>query len=220
MSIEALASAWARTENAPSGAVVVIDNEIAGRLRGGTPWRVTSGEALTMGMVIRPFLSPLQETLLWLVASLGTADALVEATGDEYGVSWPDTVVKSDDDTQRSSTNVMVQLGPGRIEHAILAVRTRLNGIEASKEQLLSLLSKHLLAVTALAETDSLAMLETFNNRCTNLNQRARVSLLPRGEARGRVVSVDSDGFLVLESSTGMLERIAPASFRSLEMVN
>ena len=54
MSVEALASAWARTENAPDGAVVVADSEISGRLRGGTPWRAAGDDALIMAMVIRP----------------------------------------------------------------------------------------------------------------------------------------------------------------------
>jgi biotin-(acetyl-CoA carboxylase) ligase len=220
MSVEALASAWARTENAPDGAVVVIDSEISGRLRGGIPWRVAGDDALVMAMLVRPALNPLHESLLWLVASLATADALVEVSGDEHTVIWPDTVVRQGEDLARSSVNVMVQLGPGRIEHAVLAVRTRLDGLEATKEELLRSLEEHLLAATRLVETDSLALLEMFNDRSSIMSQRARVSLLPRGEARGRIIAVDPDGFLVLESSTGMLERIAPASLRSLELVD
>jgi len=220
MSVEALASAWARTENAPDGAVVVADSEISGRLRGGTPWRANVDEALVMAMVIRPSLDPLHEALLWLVASLAVAEALAEVTGDEHTVIWPDTVVRDDGDSARSSINVTVQLGPGRIEHAVLAVRTHLDGLDATKEQLLSSLGQHLLSATRLVETNSLALLEAFNDRCSVMNRRALVSLLPRGEARGRIIAVDADGFLVLESSTGMLERIAPASFRSLELVD
>lgn len=220
MSIEALASAWARTEAAPNGSVVVVDREISGRLRGGRPWRMADDEALMMAIVIRPAMSPLQEALLWLVASLATADALTETVGQEFSVVWPDVVVGHDEDSARSRVNVIVQLGPGRIEHAVLAVRTRLAGLEATKEQLLDSLQENLLAMTLRVETDAPDMLETFNDRCSIMSQRACVSLLPRGEARGRIVAVDTDGFLVLESSTGMLERIAPASFRSLEVVD
>ncbi|NOX28784.1 MAG: hypothetical protein GXP35_01835 [Actinobacteria bacterium] len=219
-SVEALASAWARTERAPTGSVVVIDREISGRLRGGRPWRMADDEALMMAIVVRPALNPLSEALLWPVASLATADALTEATGQDYSVVWPDVVVRENEDSSRSRVNVMIQLGPGRIEHAVLAVRTRLAGLAATKEQLLHALQEHLLATTLRVETDSLAMLEAFNDRCSIINERACVSLLPRGEARGRIIAVDADGFLVLESSTGMLERIAPASFRSLELVD
>ena len=225
MSVEALASAWARTDNAPDGAIVVADSEISGRLRGGTPWRTKGDDALMMAMVIRPALDPLQEALLWLVASIGVADALAEVTGNDHPIIWPDTVMRGSEtegDTAavRSLINVTVQLGPGRIDHGVLAVRTHLDGLGATKDQLLGSLEQHLLAATRMAEGDSLALLEAFNDRCSVMNRRALVSLLPRGEARGRVTAVDKDGFLVLESSTGMLERIAPASLRALELVD
>jgi len=226
MSVEALASAWARTENAADGSVVVADSEISGRLRGGTPWRTASDEALVMAMVIRPTIDPLQEALLWLVASLGAANALANVTGIDHAVRWPDTVVRSDSDAVQSCVNVTTQLGPGRVEHAVLAVRTHLGGLDigkdqdVTKDQLLGSLEQELQAATRLLESDSLALLEAFNDRCSLMNRRALVSLLPRGDARGRVTAVDKDGFLVLESSTGMLERIAPASLRSLELAD
>jgi len=223
MSVEALASAWARTENAPDGSMLVADSEISGRLRGGTPWQTGGSEALIMAMIVRPSIDPLQEALLWSVASLGVADALTEVTGHNHAVTWPDTVVRvggSGAGSPQSRVNVAVQLGPGRVEHAVLAVRTRLDAIHASKERLLAGLEHHLQAATRLVESDSLALLDAFNDGFSMINRRARVSLLPRGEARGRVTAVDRDGFLVLESSTGMLERIAPSSVRSIELVN
>ena len=239
MSVEALASAWARTENAADGSIVVADTEISGRLRGGTPWRSEDGGALLMAMVIRPTIDPLKEALLWLVASLGAADALETVTGTEHTVHWPDTIIRtdstrrdgnrsdsirSDSEGARCVVNVMTQLGPGRVEHAVLAVRAHLDGLDVpagdSKEQLILALQQQLQAATRLIESDSLALLEAFNDRCAAISRRARVSLLPRGEARGRVTAVDSDGFLVLESPTGMLERIAPATLRSLELLD
>lgn len=226
MSVEALAAAWARTENAPDGSIVVADSEISGRLRGGTPWRTGGDDALLMAMVIRPAIDPLQEALLWLVASLGAADALDSVTGVDHLMQWPDTIIQSGDvDGARCVVNVMTQLGPGRIEHSVIAVRTHLNRLDMAnsqgdmKERLLSAFEEQLQAATRLIEHDSLALLEAFNDRCSVMNRRALVTLLPRGEARGRVTAVDKDGFLVLESPTGMLERIAPASLRSLQVV-
>lgn len=227
MSVEALASAWARTEGAPDGAIVVADSEISGRLRGGTPWRHGGDDTLLMAMVIRPAIDPLQEALLWLVASLGAADALDSVIGAPHMVQWPDTIVLEGDDgtdATRSVVNVTTQLGPGRVEHSVLAVRTHLDSLEAAngphdtKALLLAALEQQLRAATRLIERDPLALLEAFNDRCVVMNRRVLVSLLPRGEARGRATAVDKDGFLVLESSTGMLERIAPASLRSIEL--
>lgn len=220
MSVEALASAWARTENAPDGSIVVADSEISGRLRGGTPWRVDGADALIMAMVIRPTIDPLQEALLWLVASLGAANSLTDVSGNAHMIRWPDTIMGTDGEAVQASVNVTTQLGPGRVEHAVLAVRTHLGGLGAGREQLLSALGQRLHEVTRLVERDSLALLEAFSDQCSVMNERVRVSLMPRGEARGRVTAVDKDGFLVLESSTGMLERIAPASLRSLDLAD
>ena len=229
MSVEALAAAWARTEHAPDGSVVVADSEIAGRLRGGTPWRHGGDDALLMAMVIRPAIDPLQEALLWLVASLGAADALDSVTDTAHMVQWPDTIVpegQDGGDPAQCVVNVTTQLGPGRVEHSVLAVRTHLGGLEVTngpqdtKALLLAALEEQLQAATRLIERDPLALLEAFNDRCVAMNRRVLVSLLPRGEARGRATAVDKDGFLVLESSTGMLERIAPASLRSIEHVD
>ena len=219
MSVEALASAWARTENAPDGSIVVADSEISGRLRGGTPWRAGGDNALLMAIVIRPAIDPLQEALLWLVASLGAADALDSVAGATHTMHWPDTVIGESGEVQ-CVVNVTTQLGPGRVEHSVLAVRAHLDGLDATKDELLASLERELQTATRLLERDSLTLLETFNDRCSVMNRRALVSLLPRGEARGRVTAVDKDGFLVLESSTGMLERIAPASLRSLELAD
>ncbi len=230
MSVEALASAWSRTENAPDGSIVTVDSEISGRLRGGTPWHAGGDDALLMAMVIRPSIDPLQEALLWLVASLGAADALDSVTASTHVMQWPDTIVQRSGeaagDGVRCVVNVTTQLGPGRIEHAVVAVRSHIDRLDMAgeagniKERLLDALDEQLQAATRLIERNSLELLETFNDRCSMMNRRARVSLLPRGEARGRVTAVDNDGFLVLESSTGMLERIAPASLRSLELVD
>lgn len=219
MSVEALASAWARTGNAPDGGLVVAESEISGRLRGGTPWREAGDDALMMAMVIRPSIEPLQEALLWLVASIGVADALAELTGTDHELIWPDRVTSAATSV-RSVVNVTTQLGPGRIEHAVLAVRTHLDGLDATKDELLALFGTHLSLATRLVERDSLALLDAFNDRCSVINERVIVSLLPRGEARGRATAVDIDGFLVLESPTGMLERIAPASLRAIEFAD
>lgn len=219
MSIEALASAWARTENAPHGSLVVVSNEISGRLRGGTPWTLTGDDALMVAMIVRPSLPPLKEALLWLAASLGTAEALEVTTGDDHSIVWPDRVIAATEASEGETggfTNVLVQLGPGRIEHSVFAVRAVRPAPDVDGDRLIDALADRLAAASRLLDEDQLLMIETFTERCSIIDQSVRVELLPRGTARGRAVAIDPDGFLVLESPTGMLERIAPATLRSL----
>ena len=223
MSVEALASAWARTEVAPAGSVVVAETEVSGRLRGGVPWTLGGVDALSMAIVVRPNIAPMQEALLWTAATLAAAEALTTATGTEHGVVWPDRIAASAGAEHACFVNVLVQLRPGAIDHATISIRAdlRVLGIEPTepaRAALIETLSNAVKVSVALLEEDPVGLLARFSDRCLVMDERVLVRLLPRGEARGRVTAVDSDGFLVLESSTGMLERIAPASLRSLDL--
>lgn len=223
MSVEALASAWARTERAPAGSVVVADREVSGRLRGGVPWTLGGGDALSMAIVVRPDVAPMQEALLWTAAALAAAEALTTATGTEHGVVWPDRIAASVTAGHSCFVNVLVQLRPGAIDHATISIRVDLGtlGIAptgSARNALVGMLADAVKTAVELLETDSVGLLAKFTDRCLVMDQRVQAKLLPRGEARGRVTAVDHDGFLVLESSTGMLERIAPASLRSLDL--
>jgi len=224
-SVEALASSWARREQAPHGAVVVLDNEVSGRLRGGEPWNGGDAGCLMVAMVSRPDIDPLQEALLWVPASLAAADGLAAVTGRSHDVLWPDRVIDGHADTRRCAVNVLVQLGPGRVDHAVFATRVDLR---TSSEDEQGRLQKEVFVPAYVASArryldalarDPDALLVEYASRCIHIGNRVQAELLPRGEARGRATEVDRDGFLVLESPTGMVERIAPASLRSVEIV-
>lgn len=219
MSLEALAGAWARTEHGEHGSVVVIANEIAGRLRGGVPWRLGEPDGLMMAMILRPKISPLQEALLWLSVSLAATQACDAAASGEHAALWPDGVERESDGERCCYTNVSVQLGPGRVEHAILSVRADLAKLEVTHEDLLSALMPSIKSTVSLLESDPLALINSFSDRCTMVNRQVKVRLLPRGQARGRVAAIGPEGFMVLESATGMLERVAPASLHSVEVL-
>jgi len=225
MSVEALASAWARTEGASAGSVVIAETEVSGRLRGGVPWRLGGAEALCMAIVMRPNIAPMQEALLWTVAGLAAAEALTVATGTEHGAIWPDRVAGAATEEPACFVNVLVQLRPGAIDHAVLSVRVDLRTLpiassESARAELARAMALSVQHTVERLEQDPIGLLAAFNEKCLIMDQLVLATLLPRGEARGRATAVDGDGFLVLESSTGMLERIAPASLRSLELAS
>lgn len=230
MSVEALASSWARRENAPDGAVVVLHNEVSGRLRGGAPWTVSGTDSLLIAMVVRPDIDPLQEALLWLPASMAAADCLSGLTDDPQAMLWPDRVVDPHSSAIWGFCNVMVQLGPGRVDHAVFSLRVDLarlsrgdrpdpGALHVDVDSVIeSYVSSARRAVRQLQD-DPQQLLNSYTDRCALIGERVRVELLPRGEARGRAAAVDTDGFLVLESPTGMLERVAPATLKSVHIV-
>ena len=119
--------------------------------------------------------------------------------------------------------NVVTQLRPGVIDHATVSIRSDLRelGVEdgPGRDELVGALAVSIEAKVSLLENDPVELLANFSDRCLIMGETVQVKMLPRGEALGRVTAVDGDGFLVLESPTGMLERVAPASLRSLHVV-
>jgi biotin-(acetyl-CoA carboxylase) ligase len=217
MSVDALAAAWARQEAAPHGSVVTVATEIAGRRRGGIPWTIGKPDGLMMAMVTRPRIEPRQEALLWLAVTLAAAEAIEAVSGRLHRVLWPDSVSNIEADPV-CYTNVGVQLDPSRIEHAVLSVRADLNraGID-DRERLLTELIAALEVTMAQLEADPLVVMETFSESYALIDRPVTATLLPRGSARGRIAAIDHNGDLVLESTTGMLERIMASKLRHVE---
>lgn len=216
-SVEALAAAWARQEGAPAGSVVTVGTEISGRRRGGVPWTLRSPDGLMMAMVARPRIAPRQESLLWLAVTLAASRAIETVSGQHQPVLWPDLVGEPGTDPV-SCTNVGVQFGPDRVEHAVLSIRADLAKVGApDAERLLVELIDELDAALAQLDADPSTVLQEFNEVYELMGCVVSATLLPRGSARGRVAAIDQSGDLVLETATGMLERIIPVNLRTLD---
>lgn len=69
-------------------------------------------------------------------------------------------------------------------------------------------------AARLLDEPDELV--DAYRGRCATVGCTAAVALLPHGAVRGTVRGIGADGRLEVESPTGLVERIAVASFSSL----
>lgn len=229
MSVDSLAAAWARQEAAPAGSVVTVGTEISGRRRGGVPWKVAAPEGLMMAMVTRPSIASRQESLLWLAVTLASAKAIETVSARRLPVLWPDTVGEPGDEPA-CCTNVGVQFGPDRIEHAVLSVRVDLTRLGPAHldtgraavvdgELLLAQLIDELDTAVARLETEPQSVLQEFGELYELMDRVVSAKLLPRGSARGRVAAIDPNGDLVLESPTGMLERIMAANLHSLTLV-
>jgi BirA family biotin operon repressor/biotin-[acetyl-CoA-carboxylase] ligase len=81
--------------SAPSGAVVVTDEQIGGRGRLGRTWMSEPGKDLTLSVLLRPALGPAQAHLLSLAAALAVAEVLESIPGLEgqVGIKWPNDVL-------------------------------------------------------------------------------------------------------------------------------
>lgn len=215
VSTESLAIAWARQENAPEGATVVANLELSPRQRKGPPWVPFAGDGLYFSTVLRPGLPPEGEGLLWLMASLGAAEGLGEATGLDIGVKWPDDIwIKG---RKIGGFKIEAQLGPGEITTAVITGRFNIN-VEASsfpepiREIATSVLAesgrpaeseKMLNAILAGIEKrydDEVGdLIKAYSGRCETIGRKVRAMLMPKGEVAGIATGIDPFGALLLD---------------------
>lgn len=224
VSAGAMAGAWARQEDAPAGATVVVDQEISALGRLGRSWDHPAASTLTMAMVLRPPLSPEQADVVWLVAGLGLAQGIEGVVADrELATWWPDDVVDAATQDVVASAKVEVQLGPGEVRAAVATLRIDLAllGLEEPqrREALLEAVVGAVDDVAATLAEGPEAAAAAYERRCLLIDRRVKLRLLPKGETRGTTRSFDRGGRLELASATGMIERISVDMLRSLEVV-
>ncbi len=216
LSVEALLHQWARQSDAPAGAAVVAGTEISARRRGGIEWRTP--DAVAVSVLARPgSLDPASADVGWVAASLAAVRALDSCLGGERSCLWPDSISGPGDDPD-VAVNAACTLGPGRVELAVLAVRA---GPVTSPDQRTELVESLLdrLRETALMLDDPYPLLDAYRARCSTLGRAVELRRLPHGTIRGLAADIDDAGRLVLESPTGLKERIAVSALNSVRVL-
>lgn len=216
LTTESLALAWARRENAPEGALVTATRELTPRQRKGPPWVPDPRGGLYLSMVLRPDLGPDGEGLLWMAACVGAARGL-EALGIQRAtIKWPDDVAAST--RKLAGVKVISQLGPGRIESAIVTIRINLNLKAADLSGDLADRATSVFIETGAGVTAEEALpvfvaplrdafrlpseqiADEYRARCDTLGRSVRAALLPRGEVIGEASDVSDGGALLIRS--------------------
>lgn len=218
----ALALAWARQENAPDGATVVVEREVSPLGRLGKMWSVPPESTLSIAVVMRPPLSVEEADATWLLAGVAAAEGAEAASGRKLATWWPDLVVDAETDEQVGALKVEIQLGPGKVRSAVASIRLDLEklglGIDGRDAVLEAVLAAFDRASATLGE-GSAGVAAAYDGRCGLLGRRVKLRLLPKGETRGVARRVDRSARLELESATGMVQKVAIDNLRELEAV-
>ncbi|MGQ0743036.1 MAG: hypothetical protein ACT4OS_01590 [Acidimicrobiales bacterium] len=223
VSAEAMAQAWANTEDGPEGAVVLVDHEIGPRGLHGRLWTTPLADSLLCSIVARPLLSAEEGEVMWLVAGLAVAKAAESVSGLKVSTWWPDEVVVAGTRDTLAAVRAEIALGPGKVKNVVLTVRMdliRLGLGREGRDQALEALVVAMDEIAAdLAAEGPPAVAAAYEGRCAVLGRRVKLTLLPKGETRGVASRVNRTARLELESPTGMVERIGVDQLRTLEVV-
>ena len=77
----------------PHGAVVIAEEQTAGRGRAGRAWHSEKSSGIYMTVLLRPKISPVHAPLVTLLAGLAVRDAVLEQTGLEADLRWPNDLL-------------------------------------------------------------------------------------------------------------------------------
>jgi BirA family biotin operon repressor/biotin-[acetyl-CoA-carboxylase] ligase len=79
--------------NEPEGAVVIAEEQTAGRGRAGRNWHSERATGIYATLLLRPKISPVQAPLLTMMAGLSAHAAIQTQTGLQPDVKWPNDLV-------------------------------------------------------------------------------------------------------------------------------
>jgi BirA family transcriptional regulator, biotin operon repressor / biotin---[acetyl-CoA-carboxylase] ligase len=77
----------------PEGAVVLAEEQTAGRGRAGRSWHSERGTGIYVTLLLRPKISPVQAPLLTMMAGLSAQAAIEAQTGQTVDLKWPNDLM-------------------------------------------------------------------------------------------------------------------------------
>ncbi|CAG0952499.1 BirA family transcriptional regulator, biotin operon repressor / biotin---[acetyl-CoA-carboxylase] ligase [Anaerolineae bacterium] len=77
----------------PEGAVVIADEQIAGRGRLGRSWVAPAGSSILMSLILRPMIAPAQMPRVTMAVALGACDAIHAKTHLDAQIKWPNDIL-------------------------------------------------------------------------------------------------------------------------------
>jgi BirA family biotin operon repressor/biotin-[acetyl-CoA-carboxylase] ligase len=209
---------------APDGALVLADEQTAGRGRLERTWWAPAGTSLLMTLVLRPNLLPRQAQRLTVLCSLAVCDAIVRVCGIEARVKWPNDVLIDG----KKVCGVLTELGlfGDRLEYALVGMGINVNldladapplmvpatslllegGVPSSRLDLLvALLSGIERRYEALQA--GVSFHEEWSARLVTIGQNVRAR---SGEEQwhGLATGVDEDGALLIRLEDGAVQRV------------
>jgi BirA family biotin operon repressor/biotin-[acetyl-CoA-carboxylase] ligase len=109
----------------PHGAVVVAEEQSAGRGRAGRAWISERSAGIYMSLLLKPQLTPVQAPTLTLAAGLAARDAIAETAGDKTDIRWPHDVLVGGKKVCGILTEMHAE--PDRIRFVVVGIGVNIN---------------------------------------------------------------------------------------------
>jgi BirA family biotin operon repressor/biotin-[acetyl-CoA-carboxylase] ligase len=203
--------------NEPEGAVVLAEEQTAGRGRAGRAWHSERGTGIYITLLLRPKISPVQAPLLTMMAGLSTRAAIQAQTDLTIDLKWPNDLMLRGKKLGGILTEMHAE--PSEVRFVIVGI-----GINANQEKFPSELS--LIATSLRAQTGRsvsrmellVRLLREFETDYNRFLREGAASVTQRFEsvssyARGKRVSVASG----TETYSGVTAGLSPEGLLRVE---
>jgi BirA family biotin operon repressor/biotin-[acetyl-CoA-carboxylase] ligase len=109
----------------PEGAVVLAEEQTAGRGRAGRAWHSERGTGLYFTLLLRPKLSPVQAPILTMLAGIAAHSAITAQTGVSPDLKWPNDLLLNDKKIGGTLTEMHAE--PSQIRFVIIGCGINVN---------------------------------------------------------------------------------------------
>jgi len=109
----------------PEGAVVLAEEQTAGRGRAGRAWHSERAAGIYVTLLLRPRLAPVQAPLLTMMAGLSTHAAIQAQTGHTLELKWPNDLLINGKKVGGILTEMHAE--PGQVRFVIVGIGLNVN---------------------------------------------------------------------------------------------
>ena len=216
----------------PAGAVVIAEEQTAGRGRLGRPWISERESGLYFSLILRPALSAADAAVVTLAMGLAVVRAIGRVAGLACDLRWPNDVlingckccgiltemVAEDDAVRYIIAGIGVNVNHARLPQELADAATSLRletGCEYSREALLAEILKEAdRYMTILVERGPRAIVELFTRASSYAEGRRVVIANGTAELMGTTAGLTNTGTLLLKRDDGTVEPILAGSVR------
>lgn len=197
-------------EGAPEGAVVVADEQSAGRGRHGRSWRSPAGAGLYATLLLRPTTLPARAApALTFAAAVSVAEALASLGVAGVSLKWPNDVLVNG----RKVCGVLTEasFAESRVEWAVVGIGVNLTDDAVPEAPVVAATSLEASGVRASRDEALAALLERFGVWYATLLAGGSREVLARWSAlapmaRGSEVTVDDGRETYAATTDGLAE--------------
>ncbi len=209
------------TKRPPEGTVIIAENQTVGRGQGTNLWESEPYKNLTFSIILYPeFLAVDRQFELSKAVSLGVADFLIEFTGD-VSIKWPNDIYIR----KGKVAGILMEYSiiRGKISSCIVGIGLNINQLKFMSDAPNPVSLSQITGITYNLDECLTLLLEKLDTRYRQLayNQTDRIDLdyeqllyqrntwawylSKDGEFEGRIIGVDENGLLKIETRRNTL---------------